>query len=113
MSLEDKLNKAVGEWKEHCSKPEVLASSSSSKVRCDAYRKIVGMSGKALPLIRKLYDAPDKNDFPLQVLKSYLVSAVIEIVGNDFSVPKELSGYVEKLEVYTKKWLDQNMTRYS
>lgn len=58
MGIEERFNQAVKEWIEHCKSPDVQVDSSSELVRnCDAYRKIISIGKKALPLLRQLYDA--------------------------------------------------------
>lgn len=129
MGLEQKFHQAVGEWIEHCRTPHVQASSSSEPVRdCDAYREIISMGKKALPLLRSLYDADTsfyasgqdrrgedaERDIPLSMIKGHgLVSTVREIIGDDFLIPEEIQGQISVVEEYTKNWLDENMHRYT
>jgi hypothetical protein len=130
MELEDNFNQAVGEWIEYCRNSQVQISSFSESVRdCSAYKKIIVMGREALPLIRRLFDddaifyasgqkmqmGQDKaeKDLPLSMIKGHgLVLAVREIVGDDFSIPKEIRGRISAMEDYTKKWLDKNIHRY-
>ena len=54
-----------------------------------------------------------EKDLPLSMIKGHgLVSAVREIVGNDFSIPEEIRGRISAMEDYTKRWLDENMGKY-
>ena len=54
-----------------------------------------------------------EKDLPLSMIKGHgLVSAVREIVGDDFSVPEEIRGRISAMEDYTKSWLDEHMNRY-
>jgi len=53
------------------------------------------------------------RDFPLSIIQEHgLVSLVKEIVGDDFQIPEEIRGKVPAMEDYTKRWLDENMSRY-
>ena len=57
MTLEDKFNQVIEKWMEHCSQPSVLLDSSGTAIKdCDAYKELVAMGKKALPLIRQAYD---------------------------------------------------------
>ena len=54
-----------------------------------------------------------ERDFPLSIIKGHgLVSLVKEIVGDDFQIPEEIRGKIPTMEYYTKRWLDENMSRY-
>ncbi|MBI5347273.1 MAG: hypothetical protein HZB66_01540 [Candidatus Aenigmarchaeota archaeon] len=108
------FHQAVEEWIKHCRNPRVQLSSSVEPVtNCAPYRKIVSMGYEALPLIRQVYDRDSSDSFLLSILKGYgLVSVVREIVGDDFSIPEEIQGRISAMEDYTKRWLDENMSRY-
>ena len=54
MSIEDKFNQAVEEWKDHCWKCDHY-SSNPQFLDCAAYEKLVAMGSKILPLIEKDY----------------------------------------------------------
>jgi hypothetical protein len=108
------FHQAVEEWIEHCRNPNVQISSSAEPVRnCDSYRKIVSMGYEALPFIRKVYDREKSDDLALSIVQGHgLVAIVREIVGDDFSIPEEIRGRISAMEDYTKRWLDENMSRY-
>ena len=112
--LEDTFNKTIDEWIEHCKKPEIQLSSSIQLVRdCEPYRKIVSMGREALPLVRQLYDRDSSGNFELSVVQGHgLLGVVREIAGDDFQIPEEIRGKVPAMEDYTKRWLDENMSRY-
>ena len=106
-----KFDRAVEEWKVHAEKTAHF-SDTRKLLNCDAYKTILSMGKDALPLVRKLYDRDDSNDFPLSIIKSHgLVSIVCELVAQ-FHIPEEIRGQMEKIEEYTKKWLDENMHKY-
>jgi len=109
------FHQAVEEWIEHCRNPLVQINSSSKPVRnCDSYRKIVSMGYEILPLIRQLYNKDSSDNFALSIVQEHgLVSVVRDIVGNDFSIPKEIHSQISAIEDYTKKWLDENMNKYA
>ncbi len=112
----DVFNLVFDQLVEVCRKPEVQLSSSMGPLRLsEPYRKIVAMGYKALPFIRKAYDLDSSNDFALSIVQGHgLVGLVEGIVGNDFThgIPREMTGRIDELEAYTKRWLDQNMRKY-
>ncbi len=112
MGIEEKFNTAVKEWKEH-SWNMINSSSYGAGVNCDAYRQIVSFGHESLPLIRKLYDEDDRNNFALVMVKARLVDAVAEIIGEDFQTPDRICGNGKAMKEYTKRWLDENMHRYA
>ena len=109
-AIEKKFVDCVLEWDCHCSKPEIkLSSKSSDYLNCDAYREIVRMGPKALPLIKHIYSGRDSFAFfPILGWSN----AVQEIVGDDFQIPEEIRGKVKDIRDYTVKWLDENMKKY-
>ena len=53
------------------------------------------------------------RDFPLGIVKGHgLVFLVRDIIGDDFQIPQEIRGNIPKIEAYTKRWLDENMSKY-
>lgn len=89
---------------------------------CDAYRRLVAMGPKVLPLIREEYAKPQEIGDP----GMHWCYALKEIIP-DFSLPvgeKESGSPVEKVaqgfvglrvdevQKATIKWLDENMSRY-
>ena len=114
MKSERKFDELVEAWKKHCMKPDVLTDSSTKAVtECPEYREIVSKSYLALPLIRGLYDTDDTYDFSLRIVKSHgLARAVKEILKEDFFIPKDIAGKIYEMEEYTKKWLDENISKY-
>lgn len=110
----DIFYQAFEKWIEHCRSPHVRFSSFSEPIRnCDAYRKIVSMGYEALPLIRQVYDRDSSDDLAISIVKGHgLVAVVREILGDDFSIPKEIRGHISAIEDYTKRWLDENMNKY-
>lgn len=115
MSLEKDFYQAVEEWLEYCKNTRVQFSSSGEPViNCDPYRKIVSMGYEALPLIRKVYDRDSSDNFELSIVQEHgLISAVREIVGDDFSIPEQIRGHLFAMENYTVNWLDENMKKYA
>jgi hypothetical protein len=119
MGLEDEFNEALEVLKQvsidnmHYSvKPEPIPK------EIDAYKKIVLMGNKALPLIKKIYDIDksDKSDFNNTILESveyeYFPSILKIILGDNFKVPKDKVGFLDKTSQYAKDWLDKNMDKY-
>lgn len=54
-----------------------------------------------------------EKDLPLSMIKGHgLVSAVREIIGDDFSIPEEIRGQISAIAAYTKSWLDENIHKY-
>jgi len=54
-----------------------------------------------------------ERDLPFLIIKNHgLVLAVRELIGDDFSIPEEVRGKIPAIENYTKRWLDENMSRY-
>lgn len=126
MSLEDKLlennfKQAVNEWKKHCYKVR-HHSVDEPYLDCDAYRTIIAMGPKVLPLIRKEYAKPQGVGNPGR----YWCAAIKEIVpefalpigeeGSGSAVEKVGKGFlgidVDKVQRDTIKWLDENMSKY-
>ena len=71
------------------------------------------MGYEALPLIRQVYDRDSSDNFELSIVQGHgLISVVREIVGDDFSIPEEICGRISAMEHYTKRWLDENMSKY-
>ena len=62
---------------------------------------------------RTLYDRDHKDNFELEVLQSFLLYIVREIVGSEFHIPQGIRGKLKEIENYTKIWLDENIERYS
>jgi len=112
--LEEKFNSTVKKWEAHCEKTRVRFSSSPKPVRdCDAYREIVSMGNSSLPLIRKLYDKDSQNNIGLSGIQAFgLISAVKDIIGDDFTIPEDIRGNIKMMEDYTKRWLDNNINKY-
>lgn len=108
------FEKAVEEWIEYCNNPAALASSNSYAIKeCQAYRKILLMDYEALPLIRKLYEKDDSNNFALSYIKGLgLIQLVHQIIGKDFQIPENIREKIDKMVDYTKNWLDENMGKY-
>ncbi len=108
------FERAVKEWIEYCKIPKVQLSSNPDTItECDAYKKILSMNYKALPLIRKLYDKDSSNNFSLQGIKGFgLTMLVRDIIGVKFNIPDNIRGKISMMENYTKNWLDENMNRY-
>jgi|WetSurMetagenome_2_1015567.scaffolds.fasta_scaffold113528_3 hypothetical protein len=111
MGIEEKFNRTIEEWKEHCEKVK-YSSNGSDYVKCAAYTRILNMGKEVLPLIRKLYDHPNP-DINLNSIKFHgLTRALNTITLHEFRIPVEISGRVDEIIEYTKKWLDENMHRY-
>jgi hypothetical protein len=107
MRLEDEFHQAVEGWREHCER-NAFRSDIRSYLDCDAYREIVSMGPGVLPLIRKELGKSTYEDDPGE----RFLFAVKEIIGDDFSIPEEIRGYVSKMFDFTKRWLDENIDRY-
>lgn len=125
MALEDKLrqtfNQAVEEWKKHC-----LQNAHHSMVQfflnCDAYRQIVRMGVKILPLIRDEYSKPQKIGDPgmrwCYVIKNIVpeFNLSVEEKGSGSPVERVAPGFiglrVDEVQKAAVKWLDENMHRY-
>lgn len=112
----DKKNfdKLIEEWIEYCKTPEVQFSLNPNTItECNAYKKILSMNYKALPLIRRLYDEDSSDNFALSIIiHGGLVKLMHEIIGEDFSIPQEILGNISAMEKHTKNWLDENMDKY-
>ncbi len=119
--MEDNFHQAVEEWREHCSRNS-FHSMPQPYLDCDAYRRLVAMGPKVLPLIREEYAKPQEIGDP----GMHWCYALKEIIP-DFSLPvgeKESGSPVEKVaqgfvglrvdevQKATIKWLDENMSRY-
>ena len=116
MSIEDKFNQAIEEWKKHVENAGPT-SFASKFVICPTSSRIIQMGKEALPLIRKLYDENCEGPFNhgdgiderslLGIIQShgipYLVS---QITGEDF-IPKEMAGRMNLIAEHTKKYLDK------
>ena len=109
-----KFDKAFDEWVQHCRMSPFGVNSSGSHVRkSPAFEAIVAMGYEALPCIRAVYDHEATDDLALATIKLHgLTALVLEIIGEEFSIPPEIQGNVVALESYTKQWLDGNMHRY-
>jgi hypothetical protein len=110
-----KFERAIDGWAEYCEKTAHL---SSPHIDCEPYKTLVKMGPKILPLIRETYE-PDyqrKRGVFIQGFESMLFLQGIlvkQLVGNDFQIPKDACGKVDKLKEITINWLDSNMHRYS
>lgn len=111
--LREKFDKLVEEWLKYCEAPKVRFSSYSGVyAECEAFKEIFAMGHEALPFIRELYDRDHADNFTLECLKAHgLLLLVHTIVGKDFSIPKKIRGYVQKMEDYTKSWLDKYLAK--
>jgi hypothetical protein len=112
--MKEQFDEYVRDWIEHLEKPSVKFAAFVGPMRdCDAYRGIVNMGAAVLSLVRTLYDEPIDGDHELESLQKHgLVGVVAEIVGDDFVIPKEIRGMVNKMQEYTISWLDENKYRY-
>ena len=110
----ENFHQAVEEWIKYCQTSEVRFSSSSGSVlNCEAYKQIVSMGYETLPLIRQLYDKDSSDNEGLSIVQGHgLVSIIREIVGDDFSIPTEIKGKISEMEDYSKRWLDENISKY-
>ncbi|MBI5148693.1 hypothetical protein HZA33_03360 [Candidatus Pacearchaeota archaeon] len=115
MNLEQKFNQLIEQWKKEIDEGNVLIYSSPHPLlNCPAYKEIIALGPHVLLFIRRFYDSPEK-DITTETIKGHgLLSAVIEIAGEDFSssIPCHLRGRIDELEEHTKKWLDNNMKKY-
>jgi len=64
--------------------------------------------------INQLFEAVEKlhrREFVLSSIKGHgLIQLVSEIMGNEFKiVPKRIEGNVTSMEIYTERWLDDNL----
>ncbi|MBI4979932.1 hypothetical protein HZC30_00065 [Candidatus Woesearchaeota archaeon] len=115
MSIEDKFDQVMKEWKEYCQKPEVQCDSNPEVVlNCRAFKRMVKLGPTVLPLVRKLYEEDDSKCFELSIIKGIGLTAVVRgIVDEEFTIPDELRGKVNAIQDYTKGWLDENMHKYA
>ena len=60
MSLEERFYEAVDAWSRHC-KENAIHSAIAPYLDCDAYRKIISMGEKVLPLIRNELLKPQRR----------------------------------------------------
>jgi hypothetical protein len=122
-----KFESTLNEWAEHLANVAHM-SNPNCYLNCDAFRKLVGMGPKILPLIREVYE-PDylekrgiikdeTRDFGL-LRDLGLAMLVGRLAGDDFYLPrdeqlkgKEL-GNVNATTKFTMGWLDFNMYKYS
>ena len=108
MAITREFKEAVEEWKKHCEEVR-FSSLASDYMNCEAYRKIVAMGPAVLPLIREIYAGPDEDAFfPI----AGWACAIQDIAGDEFKMPTELRGKIEKIRDYSVKWLDENMGKY-
>ncbi len=111
-NLKKNFNIYLDEWKKH-TRTCLHHSTTQPMLDCDAYKQIISMGFKVLPLLKRLYDKDSSTDFELDVIKAHgIVRAVRDIVGEDFQIPEEIRGNIPKMENYTKNWLNKNMNNY-
>src|SRR3989338_6250898 len=112
MSLEDRFNQAMTEWKEHCGR-HTYRSSTAYVHDCEPFRTIVSMSYAALPLIQRFYQKTSSETNIGMIKDPGLLAAVMEIIGEDeFYIPGEVVENILAMEQYTQDWLEQNISRY-
>ncbi len=108
MSIEEKFNKNIEEWKNHCYNKS-YSSNPGDYVDCKAYIRIINMGKEILPLIRILYDSKDK-DAELGMIKAFGLPRVLSALTlKKFKIPKKVQGRINEITYYTKKWLDENI----
>ncbi|MFA5856748.1 MAG: hypothetical protein WC867_05290 [Candidatus Pacearchaeota archaeon] len=116
--LEDRFNRAIERWKEHCynkshvSDPKIV-------LNCEAFEEIVSMGRDALPFIRDYY-TNQKTD--IIGPGRYLTYAIERIAGKDFQI--DVKGYLPVKPVapdfkgislddqkkYVLGWLDKQLS---
>ncbi len=121
MSLEYNFHQAVKEWKDH-SKINSIHSMSQPYLDCDAYRRIVNMGPRILPLIREEYAKSQEIGDPgicwCYVLKDIVPEFSLPVGEKDSgsAVERMTPGYIGldigEVQKATIKWLDQNMYKY-
>lgn len=126
--VEKQFNALLEEWKEYCISPDVAYSSDPYKgIDCEAYKKLVALGPRTLPLIRKLYDSDRAfngiifaclvhdiaNSFGIPVVKK----ESIEEVKADSAPVMQLGGFAclneREIHKYTIRWLDENIPKYA
>lgn len=95
MSLEEKFESDISAWKDHCEQVK-HSSNPNDYTNCDAYRNIVALGKKALPLIQRIAGTTEL----------FISMAVQEIAGEEFRIPEQYAGKLTEVEAYTKGWLD-------
>lgn len=119
-TLEERFQDALERWNKHF-RSNPFHSFPQPYLDSDAYREIVSMGPKVLPLIREAY-ANENEDigFPGQ----YWAYAIHEIVGDDFRIEVKADSPVKPVaqgfvgidirgvKQFTLKWLDDNMSKY-
>lgn len=109
MGLQEEFDAAVKDWKKHCNSVR-YSSNPRDYYSCDAYRRIVAMGSRVLPLVKDVY-ADEKDDDSSVGFASWS-SIVGEIVGEDFQIPSHMAGVEPKIRVHTINWLEKNMKKY-
>jgi hypothetical protein len=110
-TIDDVFREAIDEWKEHCQN-NAFYRMPGPYLECDAYEQIVAMGSAALPLLRKIYDADISVDPEIERVQAYIIYAVQDIIGKDFSIPDEINGRISAMQGYTLEWLNENMHKY-
>ena len=108
-TVEKEFNAAFAAWREHAFSSARYSSDPTESLNCEGFKRIIALGKKALPLVRKACDDPEKK----HAFYGYtLVVTVSAIVGKEaFGLPPEC---VENDEVrsYAIHWLDNNISQY-
>lgn len=113
MTIEDIFEESFKQWIAHCESLNVQVSSNPrTATECEAYKKIMTLGTKALPLIRQAYNSRmPRNTIELLALEIITTGGIPmlihDIIGKEFDIPKEISGNMTSIEEYTKQWLDE------
>lgn len=110
-NLKNNFNLYLEEWKKHTA-TVMYSSTNEPMFECNAYRQIINLGVEALPLLRGLYNKKTKDSGLKTIQCRGIVQAVKEIVGDDFTVPKDIYGNVSAIKEYTQDWLDKNIKNY-
>ena len=107
MQLQQSFDQLSDQWKSHCEQPKIQYSSfADDRIDCEAYRKIVALGEKALPLILEKFRGDDKEAFfPI----FGWASAISEITGDMPEIPEEMRGRVREVRDLVVAWLDKKL----
>lgn len=113
MDIKERFYKEFNNWIRYCKKPDVQISSNARKATyCKAYKNLVKMGTKILPCIREAYNLPARRIGEETVILRGFNILLYDIVGN---INSELENILtlEEAKEFNKKWLDENMHRFT
>jgi hypothetical protein len=107
--LENRFNEQLKGWITYCEKNRVATEAATPLeifLDNDFYKTLVSMGPRILPLIRRVYDKPCRDNIGLATIRFMCLPRLIQNIIPDFSIPPELKNSSETLQ-YTIDWLDR------